>query len=149
MAVKYERRCIDTVYALLARREHSRQQMHWKLRQREWCDEAEIDDLLDRFESSDLLSDERYAEMAVRAGLQRGYGRLKIRHKLREAGVSSSLINNYLEMANINWWQQIHEVRLKKCGEHLPTDMADKAKLNRFLASRGFDAEIIRAELEL
>ncbi len=149
MAAKYERKCKDTVYALLARREHSRQEMYWKLRQREWCDEDEIVDLLDKFESSDLLSDERYAEMAVRSGLQRGHGRIKIRNKLREAGVSSSLITRYLDKANIDWWQHIHEVRLKKIGEHLPKDLADRAKLNRFLASRGFDSEHIRAELDL
>ncbi len=149
MSFKPARKCIETVYALLARREHSRQEMVFKLRQREWCDETEIDDLLDRFESENLLSDERYAEMAVRSGLQRGYGRIKIRNKLRTSGVSTSLITTYLDKANIDWWKLIHEVRLKKCGEHLPKDFAERAKLNRFLASRGFDTELIRQELDL
>jgi len=149
MARKYERKCIETVYALLARREHSRQEMHWKLRQREWCEEAEIIDLLDKFQKDNLLSDERYAEMAVRAGLQRGHGRIKIRNKLRESGVSGSLISQYLDNAKIDWRQHIHEVRLKKIGEHVPKDINDRAKLNRFLASRGFDIEYIKQELEL
>ncbi len=147
MATKYERKCIDTVYALLARREHSRQEMVRKLRQREWCDEAEINDLLDRFESEDLLSNERYTEMRIRSGLQRGYGRLKIISGLRENGISSSLINSYLNKADIDWYVRIHEVRLKKCGEQLPRDFAERAKLQRFLASRGFDTELIHQEL--
>ncbi len=147
MKPKYERKCIDTVYALLARREHSRLEMVRKLRQREWCDDAEIDNLLDRFESKDLLSNDRYTEMSIRSGLQRGYGRLKIISKLRGNGITNELINRYLDKTDIDWYAHIHEVRLKKCGEQLPGDIAERAKLQRFLASRGFDTGLIHQEL--
>ena len=149
MRPKPEKKCIDTIYALLARREHSRYELTRKLQQREWCKEAEIQDLLDKFEAENLLSDERYTKMLVRSSLQRGYGRLKIRNKLRETGVSSALIHECLDAAEIDWYSLIHEVRLKKCGVHLPQDLAELAKLNRFLMSRGFDAELIRAELNI
>ena len=147
--MKTKRRCIDTAYSVLAVREHSRQELYWKLRRREWCDEAEIDDLLDALETDNILSDDRYAESLVRLSLYRGHGRLKIRHKLHEAGVATSLIQKHLEDADINWYSQIHDVRIKKCGETLPKEFADKAKLSRFLAWRGFETELIRQEIEL
>lgn len=147
--MKTKRRCIDAAYSVLAVREHSRQELYWKLRRREWCDEAEIDDLLDALETDNILSDDRYAESLVRFSLYRGHGRIKIRHKLRESGVTTSLIQKYLEDADINWYSQIHEVRIKKCGETLPKEFADKAKLSRFLAGRGFEVELICQEIEL
>lgn len=147
--MKTKRRCVDTAYSVLAVREHSRQELYWKLKRREWCDDAEIDDLLDALEANNILSDDRYAESFVRFSLYRGHGRMKIRHKLRETGVSNSLIQKHLEDADINWYSQIHDVRIKKYGDTLPQDYADKAKLARFLAGRGFEAELIRQELEL
>ncbi len=147
--MKSERRCIDTAYSVLAVREHSRQELYWKLRRREWCDDAEINGLLDALEADNILSDDRYAESLVRSSLCRGHGRLKIRHKLLETGVATSLIQKHLEDVDINWYSQIHDVRIKKYGEILPNELADKAKLSRFLAGRGFEAELIRKELEL
>ncbi len=143
------RSCLDVAYGLLARREHSRKELHWKLQQRENCADTDIDALLDALEADNLLSDERYAEAVVHAGLQRGHGRLKIRNKLRETGVSGLLVERYLDQADINWYEQIHQVRLKKVGEHLPVEYAARAKLSRFLASRGFETELIREELDL
>ena len=147
--MKTERRCIDAAYSVLAVREHSRQELYWKLRRREWCDEAEINGLLDALEADNILSDDRYAESLVRSSLSRGHGRIKIRYKLFATGVATSLIQKHLEDVDINWYSQIHDVRIKKCGETLPNELADKAKLSRFLAGRGFEAEFIRQELEL
>lgn len=149
LSKKAERRCLDTAYSMLAIREHSRQELYWKLRKRSWCDEPEIDDLLDALEENNILSDERYTESLIRSRLSLGQGRLKIKQRLQESGVSSSLIVQYLDQANINWYTLIHQVRVKKCGEKLPIEFLDKAKLSRFLASRGFEAELIREELEL
>lgn len=149
MVKKTARSCIDIAYSLLSRREHSRSELYRKLRSRNDCDEDDIDNLLDELENENLLSDERYTEMAVRSGLQRGHGRLKIRHKLRENGIASSLVTIYLDQADIDWYAHIHDVRLRKIGEELPQDYKERAKLSRFLAGRGFETEMIRAELDL
>ncbi len=144
-----KRTCQDAAYALLARREHSRKELAWKLRQRSCCENTDLAVLLDKLEAERALSDERFAEAVVYSGLQRGHGRLKIRNKLRETGVAASLIAYYLDQADIDWHVQIHQVRLKKWGVHLPQHDRDRARLSRFLASRGFETELIRTELDL
>lgn len=142
------RSCLDVAYSLLARREHSRKELYRKLSQRENCADISIHALLDKLEAENLLSVERYAEAVVHSGLQRGYGRLKILKKLRENDIPGALIDRYLNQADINWHEQIHQVRVKKVGECISDDYAERARLSRFLASRGFETELIREELD-
>ena len=142
-------KCIHSAYAILVRREHSRQELYWKLKLRETCKEVDLDALMDRLEDDNYLSDERYAEMSVRYGISKGYGPVKIDYRLREKGIDDYLIQRYLNDETIDWYNLIHNVRQKRFGIAIPDDLKERAKQSRFLAGRGFKTDMIRTELAL
>ncbi len=142
-------KCVHSAYSILVRREHSRQELYWKLRQRETCQDVDLGALMDRLEDDNYLSDERYAEMSVRYGISKGYGPVKIAYRLRKNGVEDYLIQRYLNDDTIDWYTLIHNVRQKRFGIALPNDLKERAKQSRFLAGRGFKTDMIRTELAL
>ncbi|HET8552389.1 MAG TPA: regulatory protein RecX [Gammaproteobacteria bacterium] len=133
----------DIAVGLLARREHSRGELHRKLAQRD-CEAAEIDDALDTLERERLLSDVRFAEQFVRSRIERGAGPAKIRADLRQRGVADSIADEALADYADDWRQRIQDVRRKRFGEPLPDDYRERARQARFLQSRGFTAEQIK-----
>lgn len=102
-----------------------------------------IDDLLDTLSREGLQSDERFTESFVHHSLNKGQGPNKIIQALRQRGIDSVLIEQYLNSEAIDWFSLIEEVRVKKYGENLPEDYQNKAKQSRFLYSRGFTSEQI------
>lgn len=143
---KSQRRCLDVAYSLLARREHSRHELYNKLKQRDNCAEDDIDELLDLLAADNIQSDERFVESMVRSAINKGQGPVKIRYKLREHGVSSHLITEYLDNADVDWMDVLHQARCKRFGDAKPADYPTQAKQSRFLATRGFSAEMINQE---
>jgi len=89
-AISLRQRALD----LLARREHSRQELARKLSA--YVEEGEdrgdeIVALLDDFQKRGWLSDERFAEQVVNTRKSR-FGSRKVAHELREKGVAESLV---------------------------------------------------------
>jgi regulatory protein len=144
-----EDKCTHLAYGLLVRREHARQELYWKLKQRPSCKLVDLDVLLDQLEAENYLSDKRYAEVAVRYDLSKGYGPTKIAYRLREKGVNDVYIQRYLYAQDIDWILLITTVRQKRFGIAIPNDLKDRAKQSRFLAGRGFTTDMIRNELSL
>jgi len=142
-------KCTQLAYGLLVRREHARQELYWKLKQRPSCKQVDLDVLLDQLEAENYLSDERYAEVAVRYDISKGYGPTKIAYRLREKGVDDVYIQRYLYAQDINWILLITTVRQKRFGVTIPNDLKDRAKQSRFLTGRGFTTDMIRNELSL
>jgi regulatory protein len=142
-------KCTHLAYGLLVRREHARQELYWKLKQRPSCRHVDLDILLDQLEAENYLSDERYTEVAVRYDISKGYGPTKIACRLREKGVNDVYIQRYLYAQDINWILLITTVRQKRFGIAIPNDLKDRAKQSRFLAGRGFTTDMIRNELSL
>jgi regulatory protein len=123
----------------LARRDHSRVELARKLRGGlETKDEVEA--LLDEFEASGWLSDERFAGSAAR---QRG-GRFSQHHiveDLKSKGVESATAQSAVaaleqddEATALALWRQ-------RFGKP-PADQKEKARQIRFLQSRGFSLSI-------
>lgn len=146
---KSQRQCLDVAYDLLARREHSRLELQNKLKQRENCAEDDIEELLDLLAADNIQSDERFVETMVRSAVNKGHGPVKIRYKLREHGVCSNLIAEYLDNADIDWMDILHRARCKRFGDAKPTNYPAQAKQSRFLAGRGFSSEMINKEFKL
>lgn len=153
--------------ALLARREHSRAELRSKLlghaRKRalaqasagETGDEAaaepptfdaeaasaEVDALLDALEAARHLSDARFAESRVHARAAR-QGTARIWQELARHGVeldaetAARLRETEFERARAVWQ--------RKYGGTPPADPAERARQMRFLAARGFAAEVVR-----
>jgi len=101
----------------------------------------EIERLLDELEAARHLSDARFAESRVHARAKR-QGTSRIRQELARHGVeldaetARHLRETELERARAVWQ--------RKYGGAIAADPADRARQMRFLAARGFAAEVVR-----
>jgi regulatory protein len=99
----------------------------------------EVDALLDWLQSHRYLSEERFVESRVHARQSR-FGNLRIRQELSQhaleltADLSADLMQSERERARA--------VRQRKFGD-AAASLSDKARQARFLAGRGFSAEVI------
>jgi regulatory protein len=99
----------------------------------------EVDVLLDWLQSHRYLSEERFVESRVHARQAR-FGNLRIRQELSQhaveltADLSADLMQSEGERARA--------VRQRKFGD-AAASLSDKARQARFLAGRGFSAEVI------
>jgi len=131
---------------LLARREHSTQELRDKLLARGFEDD-EITPALQTLSREGLLSDERFTESFIHSRMERGSGPVKIRAELRQRGVAEEIITDWLDERDRVWLERAEAVRRKKFGSALPGDYQEKARQARFLQYRGFSAEQTRRVL--
>ncbi len=137
-----ERALRQRAVRLLAAREHSSQELRQKLSTR--TDHPELADrVVASLRAANLVSDDRFVEEFVRARIERGHGPIRIRADLRGRGVDEDLIETNLTRPGTFWARRLRQVREKKFGPGLPADRADWARQARFLAQRGYPADII------
>jgi regulatory protein len=130
----------------LARREHTRAELHAKLLPH--VQEGEdVEAVLDELEKHNWLSDARAAEMMVNAKRAR-FGAQRIAHELRQKGVAENLVGDALPKLRETELNAAREVWRKKFGT-LPQDQKEKARQVRFLQSRGFALDMILKVLKL
>jgi regulatory protein len=124
----------------LARREHSRAELHGKLlpHVQEGDDLAAV---LDELEKRNWLSDARAATQWVDAKRSR-FGTQRIAHELRQKGIAENLIAEAIPLLKETELDAAREVWQKKFGIP-PQDSKEKAKQVRFLQSRGFSMDVI------
>ena len=127
---------------LLARREHSEQELRQKLKTREYDADA-IDEVLQALKEDRLQSDERFTESYVNHRFNAGVGPLKIRYELRQKGVSDGLVDVFLEPLSDQWDELMTRQRIRKFGAPIPDDYAERMKQARFLQNRGFSPESV------
>ena len=127
---------------LLARREHSRAELAGKLR-RYAAPEEDLEILLDDLSRRKLLSDERYAESRAHA-LSRKYGAARIAHELRAKGLGKELAEQASGVARATEVERAREIWRRKF-RAAPKTREERAKQMRFLQSRGFSFDAIRA----
>lgn len=125
---------------LLARREHSRAELARKLASHAEADEVAV--LLDDLERENLLSNIRYAEMLAHARFGR-HGSVRLKSDLREKSVPAAVIEAAVREARESDLEAARGVWLKKFGAP-PRDASERGKQMRFLAGRGFPAEVVR-----
>ena len=131
----------------LAKREHSRKELYYKL-QHSCRDHELLHDLLDKLAEEGLQSDARFTENFVHHRCQKGHGPQKIQQELQQRGIAPELIDNFLYADKYDWYELAARARRKKFGEELPQDYQIRAKQSRFLYSRGFNMEVIHALLK-
>lgn len=128
----------------LSRREYSRQELAQKLTSEE-IDDTLLQPLLDDLEAQGLLSDARYVEALLHVRQPR-YGRQKILHELRTKGIAEHLLidaDGVLRSTEIERAQQVWQKKFAA----LPDNAAEQARQWRYLWTRGFDADTIKAVL--
>jgi len=122
---------------LLARREHSRQELERKLSVHAASASA-LDSVLSGLEERKQLSETRFAEERAR-WLARKYGAAKIRQDLKAKGIGDGLIERISSEGELERARSILEKKYREPA----TTREEKARRMRFLQSRGFSSEII------
>lgn len=139
-AVDVRRAAMD----LLARREHSRQELQRKLARRFAVDAEVIFSVINQLTQEGLQSDQRLAEALLRYRSNRGQGPLKIKAEMREKCIESALIEQIFDEANIDWFDLALRVLEKRYGDGSAVDASERAKRTRFLQQRGFSFDQIQ-----
>lgn len=131
-------------------REHSVGELEAKLRKKfdstvesfavEFDSYDPVSEIVEWLVGLDYLNDKRFAEMFVRASVNKGRGPIRIRQELQRKLLPRQLICDALGEACVDWFALAEDVWNRKFSEKA-VDQKNKAKQIRFLQSRGFEAD--------
>ncbi len=130
---------------LLAAREHSRAELERRLAVHAGDDPAELAQLLDELAAKGFISEQRVAESVIHRRAGR-LGASRVLQELRGKGLDDELLAQAATRLRTTEFERAREVWRKKFGEPA-VDPAGRARQVRFLAARGFDAEVVRRVL--
>lgn len=143
--VKHTPSLRDRALRYLAQREHSRAELVRKLGPHAESEE-ELNAVLDKLAENRHLSDERYADARSHL-LAKKYGSARILHDLKSRGVDAELAKQTAAIARDGDLERARDIWRRKF-RGPPDNREDRARHMRFLQSRGFSFEVIRAVLE-
>lgn len=127
-------------FAVLTRKEYSKADLIEKLMTYAQSRE-EVVILVDELSANNYQSDQRVAEMTVRSQVRRGKGPNRIKLALRAKQLDKALVQE--DMAEIDWYEQAYQLKVKKYGTEVSKEPKVKAKQIRFLQYRGFEMDAI------
>jgi len=125
----------------LSAREHSRAELERKLAAHEE-EPGQLAKVLDDLLAKGFISEQRVVESVINRRAPR-MGSLRIKHELQSKGLSLEAVNEAVATLKTTELERAREVWRKKFGAP-PSDAAERGKQMRFLASRGFGAEVLR-----
>jgi regulatory protein len=125
----------------LARREHSRSELARKLAPHA-AGVEQLNQLLDDLEAKKLLSEARFVEVLARSRGER-FGAARVKQELRAHGVQADLVRSTVNDLQKSELERARSVWQRRFGVVAPY-AAGRAKQMRFLAARGFSAEVVR-----
>lgn len=131
---------------LLAAREHSRAELARKLAAFEPDPEA-VARTLDELQARDFINEQRVVESLLHRRADK-LGALRLRAELQQKGLSSDLIEQSLDGIRRGELERALQVLIKRYGPLAPPDATERARRARFLASRGFAADVVRRAVE-
>ena len=132
--------------ALCAYQERCSSELENKLIQ--WrFDREDIDRLLAHLISNNFLSEERFAEAYVSGKVKiKKWGKIKIRQHLKQKRISDySIKKAFEELDDELYFDNLKTLAERKyAGLKEPDSYAKKAKVMRYLASKGYETEFVR-----
>jgi regulatory protein len=139
-------KAFNTALRLLTRRDHSKYELAQKLKQRAFEDDV-IERVCLECERLDYLNDERTAQVFINQLFRRGCGAKRIRAELKRKGLTGRRIAGILNAILSEAGEQENAERvLSKNMKRFDREddcKKRKAKIYRFLYSRGFSNQII------
>lgn len=143
-------------FDLLARREHSQQELVTKISRRfsrrpELGVTTElIQSVLMNITEEGLQSDQRYLESFIRSRIQQGYGPLRIAQELKQKKISAEQFESLLDSRSPEWIQRAKGVKERKFSSGKASDQKsfnnkERAKQMRFLQYRGYSLDQIHS----
>lgn len=133
----------DCCLRLLARREHSRQELQNKLEANGFNHDITrkiIDDLAEQ----GWQSDARFTENFVRQRIRTGHGPIRIAYELRQRGIHHFDPDEIVVEIAGSWPDLIEQVYHKKFKSSKSITRNEWSKRTRFLQQRGFTFDMIR-----
>ncbi|MFZ2407018.1 MAG: regulatory protein RecX [Methylobacter sp.] len=134
----------DVCLRLLARREHSQQELLNKLALRGF-DRDDAQPVIDELAEQGWQDDLRYAESYARFRIQKGYGPIRVRHELKQNGIAAFDLESIVQEEAGSWMALLEQVYSKKYTHDTALDRNEWAKRSRFLLQRGFSGAMISA----
>jgi len=135
----------DDAIRLLARREYAAAELRARLAAK-GHEPAAVESAIAQLAEEGLQSDARFVEHFVRSRVHRGQGPVKVRAELGQRGVAHELIGEALRDAECDWYALACEALAKRFSGPGAAPR-ERARRERFLASRGFDAEQVHHAL--
>lgn len=132
---------------LLARREHSRRELERKLLIRGFTPSS-ISALMEKLESADILSEDRFVSAFIYSRRIQGFGPLKICVELQKRGIYRHQVLENEQWQASAWENCAKGVREKRFGLTLPKDTKSIQRQMAFLQQRGFTMEQIAHALK-
>lgn len=140
------RQSLDKIKAnclsLLTRREHSQQELLFKLLAKGFK-KTDIMVVITELAEQNWQNDQRFAESYTRHCLQRGYGSFYISYQLKQRGVHAFDIDSVAIAYVGSWENHLQQVYEHKYGQTPVTNKQEWTKRNRFLQQRGFSPNLI------
>ncbi|MFH8135650.1 regulatory protein RecX [Pantoea osteomyelitidis] len=150
-------RLLDRAMRILTQRDHSREELKRKLQQSaqraawmqqkkpEIITDEQMEKVLNWCQENGWLNDDRFTERFIQSRSRRGYGPQRIRMELTQKGIGREEVDLALEATEIDWTACAADLAERKFGLPLPTEWKEKAKVQRYLQSKGFMMEDIQA----
>lgn len=129
----------------LSAREYSRAELRGKLERFEE-EPGQIEQVLQLLEQRGFLSEARAADSIVNRRQAR-MGAARIRHEMLGKGLPADIVSARVEALQGSELARARALRLRRFGADA-TDIAGRARQQRFLLARGFSSEVIRRVLK-
>ncbi len=129
---------------LLARREHSRQELLNKLVLRGF-DKDDALPVLDELAEQGWQDDLRYAESYTRFRILKGYGPIRVSYELKQNGIAAFDLESIVQEEAGSWMELLGQIYSKKYSHDTVMQRNEWAKRSRFLLHRGFSGAMIGA----
>jgi len=134
----------ESCLRLLARREHSRQELLNKLALRGF-DRDDAQPVIDELAEQGWQDDLRYAESYARFRIQKGYGPIRVGYELKQNGIAAFDLEGLVQEEAGGWMVLLEQVYSKKYTDDAVLERNEWAKRSRFLLHRGFSGAMISA----
>ena len=128
---------------ILSRREHSAHELKLKLHKK-FEAISEIEEVITKLESNNLLNDFRFAETYARIRKRKGFGPNKIHYELTNKGIKESISNEIIS-AEDGWAHAALQAFRKKYRDGISEDTKERLKQKNFLHNRGFSFKEIES----
>lgn len=133
-----------------AYQERAQQEVRDKLY--EWgLHQEDVENIISELISENFLNEERFAKAYALGKFRiKGWGKIKIKQHLKVKRVSEPLIRIALNEIDLDDYElKLEDLIIKKRGEvNSKISLAEKAKLVRYLQSRGFESDLIFSKLK-
>ncbi|UWM63257.1 recombination regulator RecX [Enterobacter sp. CP102] len=146
-------RLLDRAVRILAVRDHSEQELRRKLAAPVMGKNGpeEIDATAEDYDrviawcyEHQYLDDDRFVSRFIASRSRKGYGPARIRQELNQKGIARESTEKAMRECDIAWGELARDQAIRKYGEPLPREFAEKVKIQRFLLYRGFLMEDIQ-----